>query len=314
MKKRRLKKRPFIILLSIIVCFIIFIVSIKLYKHYTSYEYKLGKVGYSEDEVRDILKLDKKYLNYALKNDYDKYFVSLTKQKYFIWRNYKSYKAYINSKYKNSKVDYNDVVVKVNTKTNFDYYTHTSLTDMKQGYGILVNKYYSLPSEYAPDDVVSMSSQYSYPGNSIRKDVYEAFKEMSLAAKEDNITLIVNSSYRDYKTQKQIYDDYADKNGKEYADKFAARPDYSEHQTGLALDIFTPGAGMKTFGETDAFKWLVKNSYKYGFILRYPEGKENITGYAYEAWHYRYLGKDLAKKVYESGLTFDEYYAYYLEK
>lgn len=286
----------------------------KLYNHYTSYEYKLGKIGYSKDEVKDILKLDKKYINYALKNDYDKLFVPLTSQKYFIWRKYKEYKTYINSKYKNSKIDYDDVIIKVNTKTNYDYYTHTSLTNMNLGYGILVNKYYSLPSKYAPDDIVSMSSQYSYPGNSIRKEVYDAFKEMALAAKENKITLIVNSSYRDYKTQKDIYDDYADKNGKEYADKFAARPDYSEHQTGLALDIFTPGAGMKTFGETDAFKWLLNNSYKYGFILRYPEGKEKITGYAYEAWHYRYLGKDLAKKVYESGLTFDEYYVYYLEK
>lgn len=314
MKKRRLKKKPVIILFIIIICLILFIFSIKLFKHYTSYEYKLSKIGYNEDEVSDILKLDKNYLNYALNNEYDKYFVPLTQQKYFIWRNYKNYKSYINSKYKNSKVDYSDVIVKVNTKTNFDYYTHTTLTNMKAGYGILVNKYYSLPEKYAPDDVVSMSSQYSYPGNSIRKEVYEAFKEMSMSAKNEKITLIVNSSYRDYKTQKEIYDDYADKNGKEYADKFAARPDYSEHQTGLALDIFSPGFGMKTFGESDAFKWLLNNSYKYGFILRYPEGKENITGYAYEAWHYRYLGKDLAKKVYESGLTFDEYYVYYLEK
>lgn len=314
MKKRRLKKKPIIILCSFFVCLILLTVSVKLFKYYNSSEYKLGKLGYNEKEVSDILKLDKKYLDYVLENDYDKYFVSLIQQKFFIWRNYKAYKSYINSKYKNSKVNYEDVILKVNTKTNFDYYTHTTLTNMKLGYGILVNKYYSLPSKYAPDDVVSMSSQYSYPGNSIRKEVYEAFKEMSSAARSEKITLIVNSSYRDYNTQKEIYDDYADKNGKEYADKFAARPDFSEHQTGLALDIFTPGTGMKTFGESDAFKWLLKNSYKYGFILRYPEGKENITGYAYESWHYRYLGKDLAKKVYESGLTFDEYYVYYLEK
>ena len=314
MKKRRLKKRPIIILFSFIICFVLIFISIKAYKHYTSYEYKLGKVGYNEEEIQSILKFDKNYWNYALNNDYDKYFVPLISQKYFVWKNYKDYKSYINSKYKNSKVDYNDVIVKVNTKTFYDYYTHTTLTNMKLGYGILVNKYYSLPEKYEPDDIVNMSSQYSYPGNSIRKDVYEAFKEMADSAKNDKITLIVNSSYRDYKSQKEIYDDYADKNGKEYADKFAARPDFSEHQTGLALDIFAPGFGMKTFGDSDAFKWLLKNSYRFGFILRYPEGKENITGYSYESWHYRYLGKDLAKKVYESWLTFDEYYAYYLEK
>ena len=314
MKKRRLKKKPIIILSGIIISVFLFIFFINIYKHYTSFEYKLSKIGYDDKEIKSILKMDKNYLNYALSNDYDKYFVPLTNQKYFIWKKYKDYKSYINSKYKNSKVNYDDVIVKVNTKTIYDYYTHTKLTNMKLGYGILVNKYHCLPEKYAPDDVVSMSSQYAYPGNSIRKEVYEAFKEMSAAAKGEKITLIVNSSYRDYKTQKEIYDDYADKNGKEYADKFAARPDFSEHQTGLALDIFTPGFGMKTFGNTDAFKWLLNNSYKFGFILRYPENKENITGYAYEAWHYRYLGKDLAKKVYESGLTFDEYYAYYLEK
>lgn len=314
MKKRRLKKKPIIILLSIVLCFILMVFSIKLYGHYTSYEYKLGRIGYSDDEIQNILKLDKKIINYVLKNKYDKYFVSLTSQKYFIWKNYKKYKSYINDKYKNSKVDYDDVIIKINTKTNYDYYTHTTMTNMDLGYGILVNKYYSLPEKYAPDDIVNMSSQYSYPGNSIRKEVYEAFKEMADRAKEDKITLIVNSSYRDYATQKEIYDDYADKNGKEYADKFAARADFSEHQTGLALDIFTPGAGMKTFEGTDASKWLLENSYKYGFILRYPPEKENVTGYAYESWHYRYLGKELAKKVYESGLTFDEYYAFYLEK
>ena len=111
-----------------------------------------------------------------------------------------------------------------------------------------------------------------------------------------------------------VHENYKEKNGQAYADQFAARPDFSEHQTGLALDIFTPGAGMTTFENTKAFKWLKENSYKYGFILRYPEGKEKLTGYSYEPWHYRYLGKDLAKKVYDSGLTFDEYYTYYLEK
>ena len=314
MKKRRLKKKPIFILCGFVLIVILFFVLFKVFNYYTSYEYRLGKIGYNESEISSILKLDKKYINYILKKDYDKYFVPLTGQKYFIWNNYKKYIAYINSKYKGAKVDFNNVIVKVNTRTNYDYYTHTSLTNMDLEYGILVNKYYHLSEKYAPDDIVTMSSQYAYPGNSIRKDVYDAFKKMADDAKKEKIVLIVNSSYRDYNTQKEIYDDYADKNGKEYADKYAARPDYSEHQSGLALDIFTPGAGMKTFSDTDAYKWLINNCYKYGFILRYPDGKEDITGYSYESWHYRFIGEDLAKKVYESGLTFDEYYAYYLDK
>ena len=92
------------------------------------------------------------------------------------------------------------------------------------------------------------------------------------------------------------------------------RAGYSEHQTGLALDIVTYGASMDTFENTDEFKWLSDNAYKYGFILRYPKGKEKLTGYSYESWHYRYVGKDVAKKIHDLDITYDEYYAYYIEK
>ncbi|MBR3199588.1 MAG: M15 family metallopeptidase [Bacilli bacterium] len=313
MKKRKLKKEPFILLGIILFCFLALLLIFALFKHYTSYEYKLGKIGYDDAEIAYIVKLDKKYIDYALKK-YDRFLIPLTKQKYLIWSKYDDYLAYIKKTYKSNSINYKDVIAKVNTKTNYDFYTHTLETDMDKGYGILVNKYYYLPDKYEPKDIVSMSNSYAYPNNSIKEKVYEAFKEMSKKAKEDGITLIVNSSYRDYNSQKRIYEQYEDKKGQKYADSVAARPNFSEHQTGLALDIFTPGAGMKNFEGTDAFKWLSKNAYKYGFILRYPKDKESITGYDYEAWHYRYLGKDLATKVFNSGLTFDEYYAYYLDK
>ena len=313
MKKRKLKKKPVIILFSIFFVFTVLIVAINLYNYYTSFEYKLGKAGYNEKEIDILLKLEDKYLNYAIKN-YDIHLINLIKQKYMIWDKYNEYINYIKKEYKSSKVDYEDVIVKVNTKTNYDFYTHTTETDMNKEYGILVNKYYSLPDKYAPDDIVSMSNSYAYPNNNIRSKVYEDFKEMSKVAKDEGIILIVNSSYRSYESQKGIYEEYADKKGQEYADRIAARPNYSEHQTGLALDIFSPGYGMKNFEQSEAFKWLFKNSYKYGFILRYPKEKENITGYSYEPWHYRYLGKSLAKKVFDSNLSFEEYYAYYLDK
>ena len=185
---------------------------------------------------------------------------------------------------------------------------------MKKDNAILVNKYYSLPEKYAPTDIVDVSNWYAFAGIKTRQVVLDAFKEMFNAAKEDGHTLIINSGYRTYDAQKKIYDEYKDLKGEEYADEYAARPDYSEHQSGLALDIITYGASGETFDTTDAFKWLQKNAHKYGFILRYPKDKEDITGYAYESWHYRYLGKDLATKVKKSGLTYDEYYAYYLDK
>ena len=312
--KRKIKKGPIIVLVVIILIIVIGIVTgVNTYKRVTSNEYKLEQIGYDEKEIEEILKMDNKYIEYALNHDYEDDFISLVHQKYFIWDNYETYINYIDEEYGDKQVDYEKVVALVNVLANNDPYTETKATDMSQGYGILVNKYHYLPEEYAPDDVVEMSNWYSYPNNSIREEVYNAFIQMFNAAKEDGITLIVNSSYRSYDEQKEIYDNYENSYGEEYADRYAARPDFSEHQTGLALDIFTTGANMQNFEETEAFTWLLENSYKYGFILRYPEDKEDITGYSYEAWHYRYLGKELAEKVYESGLTYDEYYAYYIE-
>lgn len=312
-KKRRIKKGPIIVLIVIILVIILVIVGINLYKHYTSDEYRLGQAGYNEDEISEILKFDEKYITYAIEHDYEDDFIPLLQEKYFLWKNYDKYIKYIDDEYGNTKVDYSRVVSLVNVGANNDPYTNTKETDMDKGYAILVNKYTYLPENYAPDDIVEMSNWYAYPNNSIRQEVYDAFKEMSAAAQEDGYTLIVNSSYRTSDEQKEIYADYEDNRGKEYADTYAARPDFSEHQTGLSLDVFSPGANMSNFADTETFKWLSENCYKYGFILRYLEGKEEITGYNYEAWHYRYVGKDLAKKVYDSDLTYDEYYAYYLD-
>ena len=133
------------------------------------------------------------------------------------------------------------------------------------------------------------------------------------AAKESGLKIIANSSYRSYADQEKLYNDSVDNEGKDYADTYAARPGYSEHQTGLAIDIYVKGYDKTNFAQSPEAKWLVTNAYLYGFILRYPEGKEYLTGYSYEPWHYRYLGEALAKKVYDSGLTYDEYYAYYLD-
>ena len=312
-KKRRLKKGPIFALIGIISLITLIIIGFNLYKYYTSYEYKLGKVGYNEKEVATLLKADQKVIDKALKK-YDEYLIPLTNEKYFLWKNYKTYKEYINKKLsETNNLDYKDIVTKVNVKRNYAFYTHTTKTNIEKKTAILVNKYNYLPDKYAPDDIVSVSNQHGYGENKIKKEVYEAFKNMFNDAKKEKITLIINSGYRDYNYQKKLYDEYKNTKGEEYADGYAARPNFSEHQTGLALDIITPGASGKTFENTDAFKWLDKNAHKYGFVLRYPKDKEDVTGYSYESWHYRYLGKDLATKVKNSSLTYDEYYAYYID-
>ena len=130
---------------------------------------------------------------------------------------------------------------------------------------------------------------------------------MKSAAKEENLDIFISSGYRSYNRQKTLYNNYVSNDGKEEADTYSARPGHSEHQSGLALDVNTVD---DSFANTEEAKWLVENCYKYGFILRYPKGKSNETGYKYEPWHFRYVGEDLATKLYNNGnwITMENYF------
>lgn len=138
-----------------------------------------------------------------------------------------------------------------------------------------------------------------------------AFEKMAKAAKEEGIVLVAFSGFRSYDYQKTLYDRYVNRDGKEAADRYSARPGHSEHQTGLAFDIGEKGREelwlTNDFGESEAGQWLAQNSHKYGFILRYPKGKEEITGFMHESWHFRYLEGELATKIYEAEVTLEEY-------
>lgn len=156
--------------------------------------------------------------------------------------------------------------------------------------GILIaNKTYALPKDYAPG---------------INTEAKAAFDRMQLAAASAMLDINIVSGYRSYATQEATYNRFVNRDGQAAADTYSARPGHSEHQTGLAFDINYAGA---SFANTPEAEWLAKNCWKYGFIIRYPEGKEHITGYQYEPWHVRYLGADTAEKVYNSGLTLEEY-------
>ncbi|MGE7984380.1 M15 family metallopeptidase [Solibacillus sp. NPDC093137] len=138
-----------------------------------------------------------------------------------------------------------------------------------------------------------------------------AFEKMAKAAMENGIELVAFSGFRSYEYQQTLYDRYVKRDGKEAADRYSARPGYSEHQTGLAFDIGEKGREdlwlTNEFGDTEAGQWLAQNAHKYGFILRYPKGKEEITGFMHESWHFRYLEGELATKVFEAGVTLEEY-------
>ena len=286
-------------------------------------EYALLNLGYTEEETKLIEeKLNEEEQKKIIELGYDEFITNFLNTKYFMFKNLEGYLDQVITKdedffkyHGTEGYDYEKIVSLVNVHRNINYYEADLKTDFSKGYGILANKYYSLGEDYEPDDLVNVDIKYYYgEPKKIRSEAYNAFIEMWNAAYEDGIYLILISGYRSAAHQKEVYDAYQADKGTKYADSIAARTGYSEHQTGLALDIYSKECTSQAkFHESKSYEWLINNSYKFGFILRYPKDKQNITGYNYESWHYRYLGKDLAKKVYDSGLTFDEYYAYYME-
>ena len=163
---------------------------------------------------------------------------------------------------------------------------------------MIANKTYSLPSTYAPGGLTSQTNA--------------AANEMFAAAKADGYSMWAQSGFRSYDTQKRLYNNYAARDGKAAADTYSARPGHSEHQTGLAFDVCATGKPCinSNFNNTAEAKWLSENAYKYGFILRYPSGKTGETGYKYESWHFRYVGVELATKLYNGGnwITLEDYF------
>lgn len=234
----------------------------------------------------------------------------LKAEKYYIDNNLQRYLNYANIE-GNSELTPEQIISQVNSNLDKTKYEDTTPTNINDNNLMLVNKYYYLTEDYTPDDLVTLTAKYNTGVNSqMRKEAADAFMEMSDAATLDNIIIKNASAYRSYQYQVNLYDKYVQRDGKDAADTYSARPGFSEHQTGLATDI---NQIDNSFENTDAFRWLQDNAYKYGFILRFPKDKENITGYQYEPWHYRYVGKKIAKQIKEENITFEEYYAYYIE-
>jgi zinc D-Ala-D-Ala carboxypeptidase len=180
----------------------------------------------------------------------------------------------------------------------------------------LVNKDQGLPETYKPSDLIIPNVQFSFgkediPKSYLRKEAAMALEQMFLAAGKEQIELFAVSGYRSYNKQQAIYNLEIQKWGEEKAVQAVALPGHSEHQTGLAMDITSRSVQFKLteeFGQTLEGKWVAENAHKFGFIIRYPKGKEHITGYQYEPWHIRYVGKKAAKVIFEKGLTLEEYF------
>jgi D-alanyl-D-alanine carboxypeptidase len=176
---------------------------------------------------------------------------------------------------------------------------------------VLINKDSSLNSTYVPKDLVKVEAPCISNNVLMRKEAAVAFKKMCEAAKKEKIFLYGLSGYRSYNVQVQLYNESLKKRGKWYTEKYIASGGNSEHQTGLAIDIInkvsSSGNIPTSFGDTREGKWLVNNAHKFGFILRYPRGKESITKINYEPWHYRYVGIAAAKDIKARGIVMEEY-------
>lgn len=279
---------------------------------------KLLSLGYSSKDINAIYNKIPDSVNIIIDSKYNKDIINIMNLSYFKIDNLKRYLDYdimeVKSIYdiSNIKKDFNyeDVVTYVNANLDKEYYSSDNLISNEDAskIDVLVNKYHKLDENYEPSDLTIIDSKYASGTQKLRKEAQIKFEEMANDMAKENLKIYAGSTYRSYTYQKGLYDRYVKKDGFAAAETYSARSGYSEHQLGLAVDIVNDKWDYLSENDKE-YDYLVKNSYKYGFILRYPRGSEYITGYMFEDWHFRYLGIELATKVFNSGLTYDEYIA-----
>ncbi len=373
-KKKKLKlKKPFIVILKIIL--IIILIFLGAFLFYTYQVNNISKLGYDKEASKKILLLGKKdtiksyeysdTLNEAFKSKYYKEanLDSYSKIKYQKQKNIiKNINTLIDKGYSNSnislilahgndsdvseftkrdkikyleefysisyaKLKYYDRYVKYSSETGEDEETTVLFVNLsmdKDDYvdpinvdkfsrDMLVNKHYKLSEDFVPDDLVTFDEKYCngevQEGN---REAVVAFKNMYEAAKKEGLGLVINSSYRSYQDQEEICNTYKELYGEGYVSRYVALPGYSEHQTGLSFDIGSTSSNV--FADSKEYEWMLDNAYKYGFILRFTKANLSITGFRSEPWHYRYVGKKIAKYIYDNDISFEEYYAEFLDK
>ena len=200
-----------------------------------------------------------------------------------------------------------EAVVRVNIGLDTPPYEDPEPVEDPESLTALVNQYHVLSEDYEPE-LVPLNYFYSILEDHLRPEAHDAFLDMAQAAAQDGLRLYNVSGYRSYQHQTWSYQRYVREDGVEMADTYSARPGHSEHQTGLALDINTASLSDH-FEDSEEYAWLVENAGRFGFILRFPQGKEELTGYQFEPWHYRYVGVETAQLCWEMDWTLEEYTA-----
>ena len=204
-------------------------------------------------------------------------------------------------------------VLYVNLDLDKEDYVDPSITK-EFSLDMLVNKHHGLSEDFVPKDLITVDSNYASSDDLVCSHIaFNAFKEMSDAASKEGYQLVINSCYRSYQDQEELTNTYLNTYGQNYVDKYVAKPGFSEHQTGLAFDIGSRTTNV--FANSKEYSWMEENAYKYGFIHRFTKRYSVITGFREEAWHYRYVGKEIAARIHEEGdIPLEEYWAMYLDK
>lgn len=213
----------------------------------------------------------------------------------------------------NPDLSFEQAVIYVNIGLDMEFYEGVRPAVCIDSIDVLVNKYNKLPDDYKPE-LIQLPDSLCVPGRGeqyLRKEAAEALQKMSEDAKKEVLNICAYGTYRSIATQNTIWNN-AINSGRtmEDVDSLNARGGHSEHHTGLAVDVIKNDYSIL---DTPEYEWYKDKAHEYGFIIRYPEGKEHITGYKYEPWHLRYVGPELAAEVYKSGLTYEEYYAAFIE-
>ena len=279
---------------------------------------KLLDLGYKNKDINTFYEKVPKSIDVITSNKYDKNIINYISLNYFKEENLDRYikydfidtKSVYDTTILKEKYNYEDTVTFVNAYLDKDYYSNDIplSKDKASKLDVIVNKYYKLDKDYEPEDLTVINSKFASGTQKIRKEAADKFEEMASDMLKENLKIYAGSTYRSYSYQEGLYNRYVKKDGFKEAETYSARAGYSEHQLGLAVDIVNGKWNYLSEGDKE-YTWLINNSYKYGFILRYPHESEYITGYVFEDWHFRYLGIDLATKVHESKLTYDEYVA-----
>ena len=275
--------------------------------NYTN-ECKIYKLGYPIEDARTLVAV----LNNAQadslisRQEYDTIAIPVINARYFIADNFDRYLALHKADTTGIALDH--IIALVNVGYDRDRKSSAVPCDTSKGQLMLVNGRHYLDENYKPENLTKFSMDYCYENQRAQSVVVDAFMEMQKACKEQTkAQLMVNSAYRSYQDQIGTYK----RNPKGYA----ARAGSSEHQTGYAIDVTSREHPMRwPFDTSKEGIWMREHCHEYGFVLRYPKKQSEIFGFAYEPWHLRFVGKEVAKRVHDEDITFDEYYAYYLDR